>query len=102
MSDHDRRMFLLGTVGAIAIFAIVFVVVSFQEIIDSLLSTEPPLIVVTFLLALCWLAAWSLMLRTILAVFGVDIPASKSFFVYAGAIFANNITPFGQAGVNRS
>ncbi|WP_436345438.1 lysylphosphatidylglycerol synthase transmembrane domain-containing protein [Natronorubrum sp. FCH18a] len=98
MDDQNRRAFFLGVVGAIAVFAVLFFVVGTDRVIDSLLSAEPTLVVVTFVLALCWLAAWSLMLRTVLAALGVDVSMGKAFFVYAGAVFANNVTPFGQAG----
>ena len=96
--DDRRRAFLLGALGAIAVFAVLFVVVGAERVLDSLLSADPALVTATFGLALCWLAAWSLMLRTVLAALGVHVPASKAFFVYAGAVFANNVTPFGQAG----
>ncbi|MFC4438625.1 MULTISPECIES: lysylphosphatidylglycerol synthase transmembrane domain-containing protein [Natrialbaceae] len=98
MDERNRRAFLLGGFGAITVFAVLFFVVGADRVIDSLLSAEPSLVVVTFALALCWLAAWSLMLRTVLTALGVDVPISTAFFVYAGAVFANNVTPFGQAG----
>ncbi|WP_226042884.1 lysylphosphatidylglycerol synthase transmembrane domain-containing protein [Natrinema sp. DC36] len=98
MSERDRHAVLIGALGALAVFTILLFVVGAQNVIDSLLSADLSLVTVTFLLALCWLAAWSLMLRTVLATLGVDITAGTSFFVYAGAVFANNVTPFGQAG----
>ncbi|WP_226006674.1 lysylphosphatidylglycerol synthase transmembrane domain-containing protein [Natrinema salinisoli] len=98
MDERSRRAFLIGAFGAIAVLAVLFFIVGARPILDSLLSAEPSLVAVTFALALCWLAAWSLMLRTVLGTLGVEIPLVKSFFVYAGAVFANNVTPFGQAG----
>jgi len=98
MDERNRRAFIVGAVGTIAVFAVLFFVVGARDILDSLLSAEPSLVAATFALALCWLAAWSLMLRTVLAALGIDIPVGKSFFIYAGAVFANNVTPFGQAG----
>lgn len=98
MNERSRRAFLVGASGAIAVFAVLFILVGADRVIDSLLSAEPSLVAATFVLALCWLAAWSLMLRTVLATLDVDIPIGKAFFVYAGAVFANNVTPFGQAG----
>ncbi|SEV88506.1 lysylphosphatidylglycerol synthase transmembrane domain-containing protein [Natrinema salifodinae] len=98
MDERNRRALLLGAFGAIAVFAVLFFAVGARNVVDSLLSADPALVAATFALALCWLAAWSLMLRTVLAALGVDVPAGKSFFVYAGAVFANNVTPFGQAG----
>jgi uncharacterized protein (TIRG00374 family) len=98
MDERNRRALLLGAFGAIAVFAVLFFVVGARDVLDSLLSAEPSLVAATFALALCWLAAWSLMLRTVLVTLGIEIAVSKSFFVYAGAVFANNVTPFGQAG----
>ncbi|QCC60602.1 flippase-like domain-containing protein [Natrinema thermotolerans] len=98
MDERNRRAFLVGAVGTIAIFAVLFFAVGARDIVDSLLSAKPSLVVATFAFALGWLVAWSLMLRTVLAALGVDVPVGKSFLVYSGAVFANNVTPFGQAG----
>jgi hypothetical protein len=51
-----------------------------------------------FLATLGWLAAWSGALRTVLGVLGVDLSRTRSFLVFCGAMFSNNVTPFGQAG----
>ena len=98
MDDRNRRAFLIGIAGAIAAFAVLFFLVGARDVLDSLLSASPSRVVATFALALGWLAAWSLMLRTVLAALGIELPIGKSFLVYAGAVFANNVTPFGQAG----
>ncbi|MFC4245421.1 YbhN family protein [Natribaculum luteum] len=98
MNGRSRRALLIGAVGAIAVFVVLFVLVGARRVVESLLTARPSLVAATFVLALCWLVAWSLMLRTALAALGVDIPFGKSFLVYAGAVFANNVTPFGQAG----
>ncbi|MFC4544417.1 YbhN family protein [Halosolutus amylolyticus] len=98
MNERNRRAFFIGVFGAIAVFAVLLFAVGARSVVDTLLTADLSLVAATFALALCWLAAWSLMLRTVLATLGVDIPLAKSFFVYAGAVFANNVTPFGQAG----
>lgn len=98
MDERNRRALLIGGIGTIAVFAVLFFAVGARDIIDSLLSADPLLVVATFALALCWLAAWGLMLRTVLASLDVHVSISTSFLVYAGAVFSNNVTPFGQAG----
>lgn len=98
MDERNRRALLIGGIGTIAVFAVLFFAVGARDIIDSLLSADPLLVVATFALALCWLAAWGLMLRTVLASLDVHVSVSTAFFVYAGAVFSNNVTPFGQAG----
>lgn len=98
MDERNRRAFLIGGAGTIAVFAVLFFAVGARDVVDSLLSAEPSLVVATFALALGWLAAWSLMLRTVLGSLGVDVSVGRSFLIYVGAVFANNVTPFGQAG----
>ncbi|OLZ40977.1 TIGR00374 family protein [Natrinema saccharevitans] len=98
MDERNRRAFLVGAVGTIAVFAVLFFAVGARDIVDSLLSARPSLVVATFVLAVAWLVSWSLMLRTVLAGLGIRVPVGKSFLVYSGAVFANNVTPFGQAG----
>ena len=98
MDERNRRRLLIGAFGALAVFAVLFFAVGARDIIDTLLTATPWLVAATFALALCWLAAWSLMLRTVLVALDVRLPVVKAFFVYAGAVFANNVTPFGQAG----
>jgi uncharacterized protein (TIRG00374 family) len=96
----ERRRWLLGVslAGAAAIVALLLAVVGVDRVVESLLSADPRLVGLTLAFGLCWLAAWSLMLRTVLATLDVSIRRRQAFFVYAGAVFANNITPFGQAG----
>lgn len=98
MDSRDRRALLIGFSGAIALLVGLSLLVGVDRVLESLASAEPALVAATLAFALCWLAAWSLMLRSVLATLGVGIPAGKSFLVYAGAVFANNVTPFGQAG----
>ena len=98
MDERNRRAFLIGAFGTIAVFAVLFFLVGARRILDSLLTAQPSLVVATFGLGLCWLAAWSVMLRTVLATLDIELSLVTSFFVYAGAVFANNVTPFGQAG----
>ena len=98
MADGNRRGLLLGSIAAVAVLAVLFFLVGAGDVIGTLRSADPTFVAVTAAFALCWLAAWSLMLRTVLGSLGVSIPVVTSFFVYAGAVFANNVTPFGQAG----
>lgn len=98
MDGGNRRTYVLGAFGAIAVLTLLFVVVGVRRIADSLLSADPVLVGVTVAFACCWLGAWSLMLRTVLDSLGVGISPARAFPVYAGVVFANNVTPFGQAG----
>jgi len=98
MDGSQRRGLVISGVAAVAILAVLFVVVGADRVIETLLSADPALVAATFGFALCWLVAWSLMLRTVLGSLDVDLPVTTSFLVYSGAVFANNVTPFGQAG----
>lgn len=98
MAGRSLRVLLVSVVGVVVVFALLFFAVGVDRVVESLLSAEPGLVVVTFGFAVCWLTAWSLMLRTVLATLDVRIPRLQAFFVYTGAVFANNVTPFGQAG----
>lgn len=98
MSERNRRAFLIGIFGAVGVFAVLFFLVGGRSILESLSGADPTLVAATFAFGLCWLLAWSLMLRTVLVTLGVDVSLAKSFLIYAGAVFANNVTPFGQAG----
>ena len=97
---QGRRLvaFLSGIVAAAVILAALFLVVGGERVLAALASADRRLVAATFGVGLCWLFAWSLMLRAVLGTLGVDVPVVRSFLVYAGAVFANNVTPFGQAG----
>lgn len=98
MEDRTWRALILGFAGAIALLVGLFFVVGAGDILESLATADPTLVAATIAFALVWLAAWGLMLRTVLETLGVRIPVVRAFFVYASAAFANNVTPFGQAG----
>ncbi|MUW14662.1 flippase-like domain-containing protein [Halorubrum sp. CBA1125] len=98
MDGRRRPALLIGGLAALGILAALFVLVGVERVVSTVLSADPTFVAATAGLALCWLAAWSLMLRTVLASLSVSLSVTTSFLVYAGAVFANNVTPFGQAG----
>lgn len=98
MDSREVRVYLAGAAGAALIFVVLFTLVDAQGVLDALAVADLSLVAGTFAVALLWLGAWSLMLRTVLASLDIDISPAKAFLVYVGAVFANNTTPFGQAG----
>ncbi len=98
MDGRDWRVIGLGAAGALAVFAVLFFLVGGEEILSALTSANPALVVLVIIIDLCWLVAWGLMLRAVLRTLGIVVSVRRSFFVYAAAVFSNNITPFGQAG----
>jgi len=98
MDGNRRRGLLVGGAAAVGILAVLFVIVGANQVVDTVLAADSGLVAATFGLALCCLLAWSLMLRTVLGSLDIHLTVATSFLVYAGAVFANNVTPFGQAG----
>ena len=99
MVDDDQfRTAMIGFLGAIAAFAIAIWIIGPHKIFGALLMSEPVILVVIVGVAACWLTAWGLALRTVLDALDTPVPISTAVLVFASATFANNVTPFGQAG----
>lgn len=98
MARENLRATLLGFAGAVFVFAVLFYFAGFDDLVEQLSTADPGVVVLVFLATLGWLAAWGVSLRTVLDVLGVRLSAPKSFLIFAGAMFSNNVTPFGQAG----
>jgi uncharacterized protein (TIRG00374 family) len=94
----NLRATLVGFAGALFALAVLSLLVGIPEILDALSMADPPVVLVVVGVAVCWLTAWGLSLRTVLGVLGAPITAPVAVLVFAGATFANNVTPFGQAG----
>ena len=98
LSLGDLRATLAGFLVAVVVLLVLFWAVGFDRILAALSMAEGGVIVLVALVALAWLTAWSLALRTVLGVLGIAVSVKRAFLVFAGATFANNTTPFGQAG----
>ena len=96
--DGNLRATLVGFAGALVALAIISYLVGINDILDALSMADPPVIFVVVGVAACWLTAWGMSLRTVLSVLGAPITVPVAVLVFAGATFANNVTPFGQAG----
>ena len=97
--DADRfKTTLLGFSGAIMVFAALLYFVGVDDLQVQLALADTSTVGVVVLATFGWLGAWGLSLRTVLGVLGERVSAVRSFLVFAGATFNNNITPFGQAG----
>lgn len=88
----------LGFLGAFAVLAILLYVAGIEEFLAELAKADRLTVALVVPVTLGWLFAWGVSLHVVLTVLGVDISVTKSFFVMNGAMFSNNITPFGQAG----
>ena len=98
IESGQLRTMALGFLGAVVAFVIATWIIGPQEIYGALTKSQSMILVAIIGVAACWLTAWGLSLRTVLDAFDAPIPASTAVLVFASATFANNITPFGQAG----
>jgi uncharacterized protein (TIRG00374 family) len=89
---------VVGFLGAALVLAALVLVVGIGDIIVALRDIKPAYLVVIFGVALVWLFAWGMALRTVLGALDAPISVPMGALVFAGAVFANNVTPFGQAG----
>lgn len=96
--DVDLRTTGIGFLAALVVLAVVVTLVGIGDTIAALAQADPPTVGLMLLVALGWLVAWGLALRTVLGVIGPALTPSTAVLVFAGATFANNVTPFGQAG----
>lgn len=98
MNGAQLRTTILGFLGTFAILGLLLYFVGVDGLISELQQADAPTVGLVVLVTLGWLAAWGFGLRTVLGVLGVEVSAVKSFFILNGAMFSNNVTPFGQAG----
>lgn len=89
---------LAGFGVAIVVFAVMFWLIGAERILDALTRADRPLVGLVFALMLGWIVAQGLALWVVLRVLSVSMRVVDSVLVFAGAAFANNVTPFGQAG----
>ncbi|WP_435100298.1 lysylphosphatidylglycerol synthase transmembrane domain-containing protein [Halarchaeum sp. P4] len=96
--EFDSRAILVGFLGAAAVLGILVWFVGVGEIQRVLTMLSPVTLVLIVAVGVVWLAAWGLALCRVLDALGIRASAWDGFLLYASAAFANNITPFGQAG----
>lgn len=94
----DRRATLLGFGVALTVLTVLLLVVGVGDLLAALGRADRRILAPMLLVALGWLFAWGLALRTVLSVLDVSMSVPRAFATFAAATFANNVTPFGQAG----
>jgi hypothetical protein len=98
MAGGKTRATVLAFAAAVAVFAALFLVIGVDDVLSVVTGADPGTVVLVVLSTVLWLAAWGVALRVVLGVLGVDVSVPTAFLVFAGAMFSNNVTPFGQAG----
>lgn len=97
-AEHQRLVTtVVGFAAAAVLMAVLFLTVGVGRIGHVLRNARPTVVFVPVVVC-TWLVVWSLAFRTILATLGVRLSIFRSVLVFAGSVFANNVTPFGQAG----
>ncbi|WP_275039951.1 flippase-like domain-containing protein [Natrinema pallidum] len=94
----DWRSILIGFVGAGLVLSVLLITVGVDGIIAQLRKTQPAVIAILLGLIPLWLVAWGLCLHTVLRALGTPTSRVQSIVVFTAATFANQVTPFGQAG----
>ncbi|UIO99623.1 flippase-like domain-containing protein [Halobaculum sp. CBA1158] len=98
MDSDQLRATVLGFLGAFAVLGGLLYLVGVGDLLDVLRGASLEMVGFVVLATLGWLVAWSVALRTVLGVLGIRLSVVRSFLVFSGAMFSNNVTPFGQAG----
>jgi len=99
MSRLSRYSATVAGFGVAAlVFVALFYLVGFGRVLDALGRADLPLVAVVAGLMLGWIVVQGLALWVVGRVLTVSMRAVDAVLVFAGAAFANNATPFGQAG----
>ena len=96
--DVDWRTTLVGFAAALVVLGLLVGLVGVGRVIETLSRADPTVLLGVLGAATVWMVSWGLSLRTVLGVLGSTVPARVAILVFAAATFANNVTPFGQAG----
>ena len=98
LGEIDGRHSLVGFAGAIAVIAVLFWFVGYDDVAEAFALVRPWALVAVAGVALLWILAWSLGLRTVLGILDIHVPVTGAYLLQAAVQFTNNVTPFGQAG----
>jgi uncharacterized protein (TIRG00374 family) len=94
----DRLSTAIGFAGALLVLGALVYAVGLDPILAAVVQAKLWVVGLVLCAAAVWLTAWGLALKTVLRAMGAPIAAHRAVGVFAAAVFANNITPFGQAG----
>lgn len=89
---------LFGFLLTVPVFALLLWFVDIEPVLTALQQAQRTIIGLVLVTIIGWLFAWSQSLRTVLQTLDVSVSIPRSFFLFSGATFSNNVTPFGQAG----
>lgn len=93
-----RRATALGFLAAAAVLGVLLWVVGVDDLVAELQAADGRLAGFAIGLVVVWLVSWGLALWIVLGALDVETSITTAVLVFSGAMFANNVTPFGQAG----
>ncbi len=96
--DVDLRGAALGFAAAALVLAVLVWFIGVEDLVTAASALDRSALLVIAAPALCWLVAWGQSLRTVLGALDIPVSHTRAVALYASAAFANNVTPFGQAG----
>ncbi|WP_136718058.1 lysylphosphatidylglycerol synthase transmembrane domain-containing protein [Halorientalis salina] len=96
--NGDRRATVAGFAGAVLVLLVLFWFVGIDEILAALSGANRVIVAALVPVAVLWLCAWGMALYTVLQAIDNPVSAPMAVLLYTAAMFANNVTPFGQAG----
>jgi len=96
--DIDLRGVVVGFAGAAVVLADADQPEERGEIEAAFALLDLRFLAVILGVGLLWLSSWAMALRTVLDALGVQVSVVEAVTLYASSAFANNVTPFGQAG----
>jgi len=96
--DLDLRATAVGFLAALALLFVVLWFIGIETILGAIGMADPSVVALLPAVATAWLVSWGLSLRVVLGVIGTPVRTTTAVLIYLAATFANNVTPFGQAG----
>ncbi|MFP4591523.1 MAG: YbhN family protein [Halobacteriales archaeon] len=89
---------LVGLGVAVVVLAVLVWVVGVAPVLEALAGARLDVVALVAGAILAWMVLWGLALWAIADAVGAEVGPLDAMFVHGGTVFANNVTPFGQAG----
>jgi hypothetical protein len=96
--DVEVPEVVLGFLGTAVVLGLLAFFVGVDDLLTAFGLLDARSMVLVAGAGIGWLVAWSLALERVLRTLGLPVSRFHSVLLYASAAFANNVTPFGQAG----
>ncbi|TQQ80960.1 flippase-like domain-containing protein [Halonotius terrestris] len=98
MASDRLRTTLLGFLLAAAVIAALAWLVGVEDVLRTLRTADRAGVAMVAALIFGWVACWGLGMRAALRSYGASVSVWTGLLLSTGAGFANNVTPFGNAG----